>query len=60
MNIILDDNGLHLRFAPLTFTRPVGDLRCGILTNKERWEKWIPEAVVSFETEAYLATKFLK
>ena len=60
MNIILDDNGLHLRFAPLTFTRPVGDLRCGILTNKERWEKWIPEAVVSFETEAYLATKFPK
>lgn len=60
MNIILDDNGLHLRFAPLTFTRPVGDLRCGILTNKERWEKWIPEAVVSFETETYLATKFPK
>lgn len=60
MNIILDDNGLHLRFAPLTFTRPVGDLRCGILTNKERWKKWIPEAVVSFETEAYLATKFPK
>ncbi len=60
MHIILHDNGLHLRFAPLTFTRPVGDLRCGIFTNKERWEKWIPEAVVSFETEAYLATKFPK
>jgi UDP-N-acetylglucosamine diphosphorylase/glucosamine-1-phosphate N-acetyltransferase len=60
MHIILHDNGLHLRFAPLTFTRPVGDLRCGILTNKERWEKWIPEAVVSFETETYLATKFPK
>lgn len=60
MHIILHDNGLHLRFAPLTFTRPVGDLRCGILTNKERWGKWIPEAVVSFETETYLATKFPK
>jgi UDP-N-acetylglucosamine diphosphorylase/glucosamine-1-phosphate N-acetyltransferase len=58
MNIILHDNQLHLRFAPLTLTRPVGDLRVGILTNKERWEKWIPEAQVSFETEAYLSTKF--
>lgn len=58
MNIILHDNNLHLRFAPLTLTRPVGDLRVGILTNKERWEKWIPEATVSFETEEYLSKKF--
>jgi UDP-N-acetylglucosamine diphosphorylase/glucosamine-1-phosphate N-acetyltransferase len=58
MNIILHDNGLHLRFAPLTLTRPVGDLRVGILTNKERWERWIPEATVSFCTESYLQEKF--
>ncbi|MDR0802527.1 GlmU family protein [Fluviicola sp.] len=58
MNIILHDNGLHLRFAPLTLTRPVGDLRVGILTNKERWERWIPEAVVSFQTEQYISKKF--
>ena len=58
MNIILHDNELHLRFAPLTLTRPVGDLRVGILTNKERWEKWIPEATVSFQTEKYISKKF--
>lgn len=58
MNIVLHDNGLHLRFAPLTLTRPVGDLRVGILTNAERWAKWIPEATISFETETYLAAKF--
>lgn len=58
MNIILHDNGLHLRFAPLTLTRPVGDLRVGILTNAERWAKWIPEAAISFRTEGYLSTKF--
>jgi UDP-N-acetylglucosamine diphosphorylase/glucosamine-1-phosphate N-acetyltransferase len=58
MHLILHDNNLHLRFAPLTLTRPVGDLRAGILTNKERWEKWIPEATVSFQTEDYLSTKF--
>lgn len=58
MNIILHDNGLHLRFAPLTLTRPVGDLRVGIFTNKERWQKWIPEAEISFDTEKYLSSKF--
>ena len=58
MNIILHDNNLHLRFAPLTLTRPVGDLRVGILTNTERWAIWIPEATISFQTEDYLSTKF--
>lgn len=58
MELILHDNNLHLRFAPLTLTRPVGDLRVGILTNAERWAKWIPEATISFQTEAYLAQQF--
>jgi UDP-N-acetylglucosamine diphosphorylase/glucosamine-1-phosphate N-acetyltransferase len=58
MDIILHDNDLHLRFAPLTLTRPVGDLRVGILTNTERWAKWIPEAAISFSTEKHLAKKF--
>lgn len=58
MKIVLHDNQLHMRFAPLTLTRPVGDLRVGILTNKERWMKWIPEAEVSFQTEPYLSAKF--
>lgn len=58
MNIVLADNGLHLRFAPLTLTRPLGDIRVGILTNQERWEMLCPEADVYFETEAYLQGKF--
>ena len=58
MNIVLHDNGLHLRFAPLTLTRPVGDLRWGIMTNAERWKSWIPEATISFDTEEYLSKKF--
>ena len=58
MHIILHDNGLHMRFAPLTLTRPLGDLRVGIYTNRERWEEWIPEATVSFQTEEYLSEKF--
>jgi UDP-N-acetylglucosamine diphosphorylase/glucosamine-1-phosphate N-acetyltransferase len=58
MKLNLDDNGLHLRFAPLTLTRPVGGLRCGILTNAERWKFWLPEVETGFATEEYLSTKF--
>jgi len=58
MKILLADNGLHLRFAPLTLTRPVGNLRIGILTNDERWARLLPNAEVFFETEQYLQTKF--
>lgn len=58
LHLLLHDNGLHLRFAPLTLTRPLGDVRVGVLTNKERWERWIPEAAVSFITESYLQKKF--
>ena len=58
MKILLADNGLHLRFAPLTLTRPVGNLRMGILTNDERWEELCPDAEIYYETEEYLQGKF--
>lgn len=58
MKIALHDNGLHRRFAPLTLSRPVGDLRMGILTNNERWERLVPGATVGFVTEEYLHAKF--
>ncbi|MFT6500783.1 MAG: UDP-N-acetylglucosamine diphosphorylase/glucosamine-1-phosphate N-acetyltransferase [Crocinitomicaceae bacterium] len=60
MKIQLDDNGKHLEFAPLTLTRPVGDLRVGILTNAERWKLLMPDAEISFATEEYLQSKFPK
>ena len=60
MKINLDDCGLHLRFAPLTLTRPIGNLRIGILTNDERWKTFLPEAEIGFITEEYLSKKFVK
>lgn len=57
MRIVLSDSGLHKRFAPLTLTRPVGDLRMGILTNSERW-KLLSNAAIQYDTEAYLQPKF--
>lgn len=58
MNLVLCDAGKHLRFAPLTLTRPVGDLRVGIFTNMERWKFYVPSAEIFFETEDYLSSKF--
>lgn len=58
MNIILFDAPvIRLNLLPLTFTRPVAALRCGILTIAEKWEK-NTGAAVSFRTEPYLAEKF--
>lgn len=58
MNILLHDNNAWKRFAPLTLTRPVGDLRMGVLTNAERWQKFLPDANIFFQTEEYLSAKF--
>lgn len=58
MNIQLNDNGLHLKFAPLTLTRPVGNLRMGLFTNDERWNFFLSEAEITYKTEAYLSKKF--
>ena len=58
MNLILDDNNLHKSFAPLSLTRPVGNLRIGMLTNDERWAHYLPEANISFKTEDYLSKQF--
>lgn len=58
MQINLDDNGLHLRFAPLSLTRPIGNLRMGIFTNDERWKAFLPDAEIGFKTEKYLSKKF--
>src|SRR5690554_496022 len=58
MHIILHDLQNHMRFAPLTLTRPVGNLRTGMFTNDERWRFYCPDAIISYHTEDYLAEKF--
>ncbi|HXC06747.1 MAG TPA: putative sugar nucleotidyl transferase, partial [Bacteroidia bacterium] len=40
MNLIFFDNTtIRTNLLPLTFTRPLADLRFGILTIREKWEK---------------------
>lgn len=57
MNLIIFDNDLRSRFLPLVYTRPVCELRVGILTIREKWEKWL-DAKASFITQDYLAEKY--
>ncbi len=58
MNIILFDTAQeHGNLLPLTFTRPVADLRIGIDTLRQKWEALLP-GTYSYLTEAYLAQKF--
>lgn len=58
MNITLHDNESWLKFAPLTLTRPIGNLRMGILTNDERWKLFFPRAEIGFKSEDFLAGRF--
>ncbi len=57
MNIILFDTQLWDELLPITFTRPVGAIRVGILTIAEKWQ-WYLKTNVSFATKEYLQKKF--
>jgi UDP-N-acetylglucosamine diphosphorylase/glucosamine-1-phosphate N-acetyltransferase len=53
MTIILFDDNSRYNLLPFTHTRPVADIRCGILTMRERWEYFLKTATSTL-TENYL------
>ena len=57
MAIILFEDNAHQTLLPLTYTRPVADLRIGILTIAEKWGKHLNQTF-SYHTRAYLQGKF--
>ena len=57
MNFILFDGPSRNRLLPFTYTRPVADIRVGILTIREKWEKYLGNTT-STVTEEYLTEKF--
>ncbi len=57
MNYVLFDGPSRNDLLPFTFTRPVADIRIGIFTIREKWEKLL-EAQVSTKTEDYLSGKW--
>lgn len=57
MNYILFDGPTRNALLPFTFTRPVADLRIGILTIREKWEKYLGNTTTTI-TEEYLSEKY--
>jgi UDP-N-acetylglucosamine diphosphorylase/glucosamine-1-phosphate N-acetyltransferase len=57
MNYVLFDESRRNNLLPLTFLRPVADIRFGILTIREKWERFL-NCKTSTLTEDYLSAKF--
>lgn len=57
MNYILYDGAVRNNLLPFTFTRPVADIRIGILTIREKWEKFLGATTTTI-TEEYLSDKY--
>ena len=57
MNYILFDSFERDKLLPFVYTRPVADIRVGILTIREKWEKLLDEKTSPL-TEDYLGKKY--
>ena len=57
MNYILFDGDVRNSLLPFTYTRPVADIRIGILTIREKWEKYLGNTTTTI-TEEYLEAKY--
>ncbi|MBK6962685.1 MAG: GlmU family protein [Bacteroidales bacterium] len=57
MNYVLFDEARRNNLLPLTFLRPVADIRFGILTIREKWEIYL-KCKTSTLTENYLSAKY--
>lgn len=57
MNLVLFDSSARESLLPLTFARPVADLRLGTLTIAQKWERRLG-ATVSMLTQDYLSGFF--
>lgn len=56
-NIILFDDQHWQSLLPITYTRPISEIRIGILTINQKWQKRI-HCKTSYITQDYLSAKF--
>jgi UDP-N-acetylglucosamine diphosphorylase/glucosamine-1-phosphate N-acetyltransferase len=57
MNYILFDDYSWQNLLPLTFTKPVSEIRIGVLKISEKWEKHL-KTTVSYQTQLFLNSKY--
>lgn len=43
---------------PFSHTRPIAAIRCGLLTIREKWERWLNTSPISYFTMDHLQAKF--
>ncbi len=56
--IFFDPAVTRTNLLPFTFTRPVANLRCGILTLNQKWEHYLGNVNYGYLTQDYLQQKF--
>jgi len=59
MNYILFDGDRRDALLPFTLTRPIAEIRVGILTIRQKWEHYLKKSISTI-TEDYLSEKFPK
>lgn len=57
IHVVLFEDNARDKFLPLVFTRPVGELRLGIVTIREKWQIAL-NASVGHRTQPYLSALF--
>ncbi|MEY2867952.1 MAG: hypothetical protein RIR01_352, partial [Bacteroidota bacterium] len=57
MNYILFDGPARNALLPFTFTRPVADILIGIMTIRQKWERYLGSTITTL-TEEYLSEKY--
>lgn len=55
--VIFDEDPARSNLLPFTFTRPVAEIRIGILTIREKWERYL-DTSAGHLTQNYLSVKF--
>jgi hypothetical protein len=58
MHYCLFDDNYRNQLLPLTFTKSVSELRIGIHTIREKWEKRLGITINSWKTQEYLSAKY--
>ncbi|MCE2740968.1 MAG: GlmU family protein [Sphingobacteriales bacterium] len=56
--LFFDPSAIRVNLLPFTFTRPVANLRIGILTIDEKWQKFLGNGEYGYLTQDYLQTKY--
>ena len=57
MNFILFDDERFEELKPFTYTRPVSEIRCGILTLAQKWEH-VTGLKPNYHTRTFLQEKY--